>query len=200
MKKRLLSLLFMLSFLLPALAVGAAADEGSDPYELITIPYYDCDHAYGNWAEEPGGGPDGGTCLTRLLATGSADSVVFGPVDGSEADTLEFDLYLSSLEYFDVPWGDSHLEITSSGKCDDAEYCWAPAQIKDGCVGGAKEGWNHVVLPFREAKTAFHPNHIDLSRLNFLRFFFVNPPAPVDVTMKIDNFILTNRDAKNVDA
>ena len=201
MKKRLLSLLFILSFLLPLFSVGVSADEENDPYELVTVPYYDCDKPFGTWTAEEGGGPDGGTCLTKkTLGMGSADSITFSPVDGSQADTLEFDLFLSSLDYFDIRWGDSHLEITSAGKCDDAEYCWSPAQIKEGCVGGARIGWNHVILPFREAKIAFHPNHIDIARLNFLRFFFVNPPAPVELTMKIDNFVLTNRDAKNVDA
>ncbi len=201
MKKRLLSFVCAAAVLLTLLpcftALPLAAEE--DPYAPVTVPLFDCDTPFGSWVPDTENAPDGGTCLTKVMGNGSADSIVFAPVNGALGDTLEFELYLSSLEYFDIPWGDSHLEITSSGTCDYEEMNWNPKDIENGCVGGAKVGWNHVVLLMRDAGKVARPDPIDLTRINFIRFFFVNPPAPVDITVKIDNFVLTNRDAKTRD-
>ena len=110
-------------------------------------------------------------------------------VDGSQYDSLEFDLYIADDSVVAAMRSDNGcIELTSAGQPDNHEIAWNMSQILDGIEGGAKSGWNHVVLYFKDAgKTG---EDIDLSAINFLRFFDITNTNKTEGA--IDNIRLTS--------
>jgi hypothetical protein len=106
---------------------------------------------------------------------------------------LEFDLYVSDVALFDVPFGDTGLELSSSGRCDYEEISWTLAQIKEGIEGDVVPGWNHVTLYVSEAKTS---GWIYMNAMNYFRFFSVAAPSDTGMTVGIDNIRLTKAGAE----
>lgn len=126
-------------------------------------------------------------------------------VDGSDLDTLEFDLYVSDVSLFDL-FGvqgqmDSGLEITSSGASDNQEISWTLAQIKSNNQGDElKAGWNHVILPLNSGRAdgGSDPSlqgPFDISAVNFIRFYMVGETTSYNITVKIDNICLSDWNA-----
>lgn len=111
-------------------------------------------------------------------------------VDASKMDTLEFWFYVSDLAALEaIRFKDNAIELTSSGTCDKEETCWRLADILGQCTGN---GWHPIRLHFSTEGSA-----TDWTRLNFLRWYFVNgenlPANPV--TIKIDHIRLTDYQA-----
>ena len=74
------------------------------------------------------------------------------PVNASDFDSLEFDLYIGDDSVVSAMRSDNGcVELTSTGGPDHQEIAWNMSQILDGIDGGAKAGWNHVVLYFKDA-------------------------------------------------
>ena len=175
-------------------AIEAAADDRS-------ISFLTCSNGFGAFKVDKENKVAGASSLMMNIGGGQAPSTVFAtPVDGTGYDALEFELYVSDLALFDVKFGNTQLELTSSGACDQEEIGWNLATIKECIVGEPQAGWNHVVLYFSEAATR-GDNPFDITRINFFRFFMVGPEGGnCDMTVGIDNLRLTKagaeRDAK----
>ena len=106
-------------------------------------------------------------------------------VNGSKYDSLEFDLYIADGSKIEgLKTDNSFLELTSSGTCDSNEIAWKIDKI----LADAKEGWNHITLFFADAEST--GGDIDLSAINFMRFFDVTKENNTDAV--IDNIRLTD--------
>lgn len=111
------------------------------------------------------------------------------PINGANADYLEFDLYVSdasALKLSNSRYG-MIFEITSSGKCDVEEYCWKP----DAYVDQLKDGWNHLKLSISSARiTNGAPN---MRALNYFRLHLLDLQSARDnqLTVMIDNIYLS---------
>ena len=163
-----------------------AKEEKADDH---SISLYPCNEAAGGMTLDTNSTAGYG-CLSQNVGAGFVSSHKFAaPIDGSKYDTLEFELFISDLALFDTTFSNTGLEITSGGKEDTEEISWTLAQIKDGIEGGAKVGWNHVVLHFKNAATN---GTINYSAINFMRFFMVGAEGDTGITIKIDNLRLTD--------
>jgi hypothetical protein len=163
-----------------------AKEEKADAH---SISLYPCNTAAGGMTLDTAATAGFGA-LAQNVGAGFVSSHKFpAAVDGSKFDTLEFELFVSDLALFDTTFSNTGLEITSSGKEDAEEISWTLAQIKEGIVGDAKIGWNHVVLHFKDAATN---GEINYSAINFMRFFMVGAEGDTGITLKIDNFRLTD--------
>ncbi len=132
---------------------------------------------------------------SNIFTLGSASGATFDPVDGTGMDTLTFDLYISDLALFDVKFGNTGLELTSSGACDNSEISWNLAGIKEHNIGGELvAGWNHVILPLETATPDDRggKGDFDISAINFFRLFMVSPEGGEGIVVKIDNMRLDN--------
>jgi hypothetical protein len=106
-------------------------------------------------------------------------------LDVTAMDTLEFWFYCSNREALNAAaFADNAFELTSGGTCDKEETCWRLTDILGQCT---QDGWNEIRLPISG-------NATDWTRLNYLRWYFVNssnlPAEPVII--KIDNIRLTD--------
>ena len=154
-----------------------------------SISLLGCNDAFGSFTADTEDVQAGFASLSTSVGNGFVNATQLGPVDGSKYDTLEFELYISDPKLFDAAFADTGLELTSAGKEDNEEIAWKLANIKAGIEGGPKAGWNHVVLYFKDAgKTG----EINLTAINFMRFFMVGAAEDVGVTLKIDNMRLTD--------
>ena len=173
-----------------------------------TIPLFDCSRALGDFTVDTADYKAGGSSLSYTLgnytdAAGNAISAngqasfLFsfgqftgrGSVNASQMDTLEFWLYVSDVEALkSISFQDTSFELTSSGTCDHEETSWRLSAILEQCQ---QNGWNEIRLPFAQSNTN---GNTDWTRLNYLRFYFVNaqnmPAKPI--VIKIDNIRLTD--------
>jgi hypothetical protein len=106
-------------------------------------------------------------------------------INAEGMDTLEFWFYCSNREALNAAaFADNAFELTSGGTCDKEETCWRLTDILGQCT---QDGWNEIRLPISG-------NATDWTRLNYLRWYFVNssnlPAEPVII--KIDNIRLTD--------
>ena len=172
-------------------------DETLNSYETAadehSVSLWGSNEAWGGFQPDKENVQMGSACGSLTVGGGQVNEVTFAPVDGTGKDSLEFELYVSDLAFFDAAYADAHLEITSSGKADAEEKAWTLAMIKAGCVDGPKVGWNHVVLSLAGSENS---GELNLAAVNYLRFFFVSAPEDVkDVVVKVDNFRLTDAEA-----
>ena len=175
----LLVLILALSLMLPVCASESETDEETG---ITSIPLFNCDtKPTGNNALslDTEDKTEGEASLKFNVGAGQVNEMKLPEiVDGTDYDTLEFDLYVSDVRLFDlfgeVGKMDSNLEITSSGECDNQELASAKEDegVKDGKSG-----------PF------------DISNINFLRFYMVGESENTGITVKIDNFRLSDWDA-----
>ena len=163
-----------------------AKEAASDDHSMSLLG---CNDAFGSFTVDTENAQAGFGALTTVVGKDMINATTFDPIDGSKYDTLEFEMYISDTKLFDVAWGNTGLEITSSGACDQEEISWNLAQIKAGIEGGPKEGWNHVVLYFKDAGTN---GEIKLNAINYVRMFMVGAAEETGVTLKIDNMRLTD--------
>ena len=121
------------------------------------------------------------------------------PIDGSNMDTLEFDIYLSDIaivEYFSDT--DGALELTSSGKSDHAEVAYNLRNLTKHVLADAQVGWNHVSIKIESMETNDgNEGPFNIAAVNFIRFYWVGPKAcDQDWILKLDNFRLTDAAAQ----
>lgn len=172
-----------------------------------TIPLFDCSVQLGDFSVDTADYKAGGSSLSYTLgnytdAAGNAISTngqasfqfQFNQftgrdaIDVSKMDTLEFWLYVSDVKALEgIHFADNALELTSGGTCDREETNWRLSDILPQC----KDGWNAIRLPFLQGGTT---GDTDWTRLNYMRFYFVNaqnvPAKPI--VIKIDNIRLTD--------
>ncbi|MBQ8717794.1 MAG: hypothetical protein IJY66_00835 [Clostridia bacterium] len=127
-----------------------------------------------------------GTILSFTTAIWSG----YDTIDATKMDTLEFWFYVSDKDALAAAgFQDNAMELTSSGEPDNEEINWRMSAILEQCT---QDGWNAIRLPFLEATG--QTGKIDLSRVNFFRWYFINamnlPEQPI--TIKIDNIRLTD--------
>ncbi len=114
----------------------------------------------------------------------------YDTIDATRMDTLEFWFYVSDKDALaSVTFADNAMELTSSGVSDKDELSWEMTAILEQCT---ENGWNAIRLPFSTASG--RAGEIDLSRVNFFRWYFINaqnlPEQPIII--KIDNLRLTD--------
>ena len=131
-----------------------------------------------------------GTILSFTTAIWSG----YDTIDATKMDTLEFWFYVSDLDALAaVTFADTAMELTSSGTCDQEEINWRMSDILKQCT---QDGWNAIRLPLHTPTG--QQGKIDLSRVNYFRWYFVNamnlPEQPI--TIKIDNIRLTDYEAQ----
>jgi len=158
-----------------------------------------CNEEFGSFKLDTENAKAGIACLTTDIDIFTINETTFDPIDGSKFDSLEFELYVSDTKLFDIAWGDTGLELTSSGKCDSQEISWNLEKIKNGISGGPKTGWNHVVLHFKDASSNKKDGEINLSAINYMRLFLVGASESAGVTLKIDNMRLTDAYAAKIE-
>ncbi|MBR5797471.1 MAG: hypothetical protein IKY29_00815 [Clostridia bacterium] len=217
MKKVIAVLLVAVLSLTMVLSVSAENKTWTDDDTGISyLQIFDCDTKPGgtnSYTVDTNDAQEGEGCLVLQVGDGKVNEMLPAePIDGSEYDTLEFDMYVSSLTIFDLFFGpgkNSGFEITSSGTCDYQEISWILADIRDFHAGEELvEGWNHIILPLstgtvRESGTTAGKEDLagplDPSNINYLRFFMVNDSAG-DIVIKLDNICLSDRQAVNAEA
>lgn len=192
MKKLVCILLCMLLALACTVCGVSALPEG----EERSVPILGFDAPFAQFSLDTENQLEGAGCVTLTLSPGGGNLFVCAlpfekAVDISSCDSLEFDLYLSDPAFFEIQFPDSQFEISSSGTCDVNELCFLPSEIAAGIEGGPKEGWNHVVLPFKTGHTAGAGP--DYRAINFFRFYAVNIPLPSNkITIRLDNLRATD--------
>ena len=144
------------------------------------------DHKEGEGAlvfyAQPVNVPDGNIHVIRnfLLPT---------PVDCSNADFFEFDMYVSdasALHPSNSKYG-LIFEITSSGQCDVEEYTWDSEYY----YGELKNGWNHIKLPI--ASAGISGNAPNMKAINYFRMHLLELQTAKDdlLTIMLDNMYLS---------
>ena len=187
MKKTLAFLLTAL-MLISCMTVFASA-EGVEPRELIIL---DCDTAFGSFeldTEEKTQGEASCSCVLNADRVNECKDV---SADISDYDTLEFDLWVSDPEFFNLPC-QGQFELTSSGKCDTEEWAQTLQNFAGAVEGGEpKQGWNHLVFSYKDGAAG-----LNTSALNYIRFYIVQVGgteyAEKAYTYKLDNVKVTNR-------
>ncbi len=206
---------YMLSFcmLLTGMSTLAHAANTEMQADEHTVPLFACDKPLGQFTVDEKDYKAGGSSLTYMLGTYTneegkmvtndgqssfsfqvKDTVGKESVDASKMDTLEFWFYVSDLEALKaVTFRDNAIELTSAGTCDKEETNWRLNDILSQCDGN---GWHEIRLHFSKEIN----NATDWTRLNYLRWYFVNganfPSRPI--TLKIDNIRLTDYQAQQV--
>ncbi len=191
-------------------------DEQKDALEMTatehSIPLWGANKTWGHgWENDNENMLAGSGCITINLngKTGTcAPSKEFEPVDASNMDSVEFDIYISHLEILDhlANCGGS-LELTSSGTCDYQEKNYGIKNIAQHLKDqGAVIGWNHIVIPLDEMAPTDNggdPNKADIagpfdkSRINYIRFFWTDMTnCEQDWIIKLDNFRMTDAQAE----
>ncbi len=181
--------------------LNASKDKEEMKGDEHTVPFYGANKAAGGLTLDTENQVAGSGCLAVKPGRGFVAGLPFDPVDASRMDTLEFDMYVSDVSIFDrfAQGGmDTGLEITSSGKEDAEEIAWHLAEIRDLNEGEpVKEGWNHIILPLSSGATT---GEINLAAVNFMRIFMVNETEDVNVDVKYDHFVFTDKQAEKLAA
>ncbi len=208
MKKVLSVLLILVLTLSLSVSVFASEPVTDEETGVTSIPLFNCDtkpsgsNAYSVDAEDK---TEGEASLKFNVAAGQINNMRLPEtVDGTDYDTLEFDLYVSDAALFDLfaqGGMNSGLEITSSGKEDNQEISWNLAAIKKNNQGEEiVEGWNHIILPLDTANESQGKDEtlkgpFDISSINFIRFFMVGEKTNTGIVVKIDNMRLSDWNA-----
>ena len=131
------------------------------------------DEAFGDGVKETGTGfVKEGSASMRLTGQGTAGTgkVLAHTFNLSGYDALSFNLYVDDAATF-LAMADGQLELTSSGRFDDNnEYHWELKNLK------LKDGWNYVVLYFKDAVKS---GDVDITKIDYLRFYFVGLSSTV---------------------
>ena len=211
MMKRILALLLLGCILMTTIVSVAALDPEDQKEMTVTehsIPLFGCNTVLGDFTLDSKDYKAGKSALSYTLGTvkgANGEEIVNNgqasffflfesttgkeSIDASKMDTLEFWLYVSDREALGaVQFADNSMELTSAGRCDVEETNWRLSEILAQCT---KNGWNEIRLPLDMNKG---DTSTDWTRLNFMRWYFVNasnvPQKPIII--KIDNIRLTD--------
>ena len=206
--KRLLTVLLVIAMTM-TMMLSVSAVEYED-LELTYVQLFNCDVKPGGknaYTVDKENQQEGDGCLSFKAGMGQVNEMQLPEtVDGDGMDTLEFDLYLSDagfMNLFAAGGMNSGLELTSSGYWDNQEISWTLAQIKANNQGGEiVNGWNHIILPLDTAVERESDGNrpgfegpFNIEEINFIRFFMVGEQIDHDITVKIDNFRLSDWNA-----
>ena len=172
-----------------------------------SVPLWGCntnwDTAADPWKVDNENQLTGSGCITINLKNGfevmAPEKHFATPIDATGMDTLEFDIYLSDLaiiEYFSNT--DGAFELTSSGTSDQAEVAYNLRNLTKYALADAQVGWNHVSIKIKNMEVnEGSAGAFDISAVNFIRFYWVYPPAcDQDWIIKLDNICLTDAVAR----
>ena len=206
--KKLLSIVLVILLVFSLAPMVAAEDEPAYDEEtgVTSISLFNCDQkpqGSNSLTVDKAEKTEGEASLSFNVGRGVVNEMPLPEsVDGYGYDTLEFDLYVSSVElfnYFTVQGQmDSNLEITSSGKSDAQELAWTLGSIQGNNMGEAiVDGWNHIILPLSSAVETESVGDapgapFDISNINYMRFYMVGETADTGIVVKIDNFRLSD--------
>lgn len=145
-----------------------------------------------------------GNASVGTTATGSVlKQIVFAPdspVDVSDYDYLEFDIYFSDLSWYNASTG-VMFELTSSGTSDVESNRYMKGAIQTACpelysdaLTGASGGkWYHVKLDIKNPQGQANGG-LEATQFNYFRFYTVGAPSGTpDYTMRIDNLLFTKK-------
>lgn len=186
--KKTLAILLTALMLISCMTIFASAD-GVEARELIIL---DCDTAFGSFeldTEEKTQGEASCSCVLNADRVNECKDV---SADISDYDTLEFDLWVSDVEFFNLPC-QSQFELCSGGKCDVEEWAQTLQSFAGAIEGGEpKQGWNHLTFSYADGCGGLNP-----ASLNYIRFYIVQVGgteyAEKAYTYKLDNVKVTNR-------
>lgn len=113
------------------------------------------------------------------------------PVDITDMDYLEFDLFISSKDIFTAA-ADAKLELTSSGKSDQQEIDYDLKKLS------LKAGWNHVQLPLANFRAVNGSEGVACNKaaINYLRIFNTGHSQARTMTIKVDNVEFTKENSE----
>ena len=118
----------------------------------------------------------------------------FDAVDLSKCDYLAFWLYLSDASLA-TKFTSGRIELNHTGATGNATWTAYPTgaaaypdtNIANMIQGGAKDGWNLVVLPLNATKVAGE-DKADMTRINYFRLYSLDEAnKPENTTIKLDN-------------
>lgn len=160
------------------------------------VPVFGCNSAWGGGYVLDTTDPSAGyAALALTLRDGdTAASVVLDePVDARGMDTLEFELYVSDISVFDLPFS-GHLTLSSDGCEDAAALRWSIRAVL-AAIEQKQQGWNHVVLPLSTASAVNgSAGKFDLGAINYIGLGWTDMPAVAGSPLwKVDSFCLTDR-------
>ena len=187
MNKRLLCTLLSTLMLLGCLLLPVCAVVEED-----VVPVFSCDTMLGSMVLDTTKKTEGHYSLRLTMKDGGfsfANTAGSLNVDISRADTVAMDIYLSDPKKIVPAIKEMTLELTSSGKIDSAEIAFYIAQVLKGQLAELKSGWNTVYLYFEDAGRTNNPDPVDLTKINFTRFFgtFIEQPGLAGELFLIDN-------------
>lgn len=142
--------------------------------EDAVVAIFSCDTKIGQMVVDTAKKTEGGASL-RLPMNNSgfkfASSINGLNVDISQADTLAIDFYLSNPQKIVPAISEMTLELTSSGTFDNAEIAFYLQTVLKAQLSEMKSGWNTVYVYFDSAGRTSKPDEVDLTNINFMRFF-----------------------------
>lgn len=135
-----------------------------------------------------------GSILRQIVFT------VDSPIDISDYDYLEFDIYFSDLSWYNASTG-VMFELTSSGTSDVESNRYMKGAIQTACpelysdaltgAGGGK--WYHVRLDINNPQGQANGG-LDTAEFNYFRFYTIGAPSGTpDYTMRLDNLLFTKK-------
>ena len=166
--------------LVAALCIPLAARE-----ETNTVMIFDGDTRFGSFTLDKNEKTQGSASLSTKLG---GDSFVSGytlkdTVDITDCDTVAFDLYISDTEQLIENVREMYFEISSAGVCDQEELQWSViSTLRD---MNLEDGWNTVYM---DIGTASKSGEIDVTDVDYLRFYTFHSGAASGLTLKLDNF------------
>ena len=192
MNKRIFCSLLAALMLLGCLILPVCAAKEQD-----VVLVYNCDSKMGAMTVVTTQKTEGAASLRLSMSDASfkfASSTGGLNADVSNADTLAIDFYFSDPKKIVPAITEMILELTSSGTFDNAEIAFYVHQILKGSLGELKSGWNTVYFYFDAAGRTNNPDPVDLTKINFTRFFgeFLAQPGLADEIFLIDNIRVCN--------
>ena len=171
-------------------------DEFESSADDRSISFMTCSKPFGAFEIDTVTKTAGYSSLMLKVAENNINATVLDPVDATGYDSLEFELYVDDADLFKATFGDTGIELSSKGVCDDGELGWNFADVL--ATNKIKSGWNHVTLLFRDGRPDNNnKSDFDPTAINFFRIFFVGAPEEFHgLYFGIDNVRLTKAAAE----
>ena len=166
--------------LVAALCIPLAAREETD-----TVLIFDADTRFGSFTVDKNEKTQGSASLSTKLGGDSfvASHTLGDTVDITDCDTVAFDLYIDDVEALLAGVREMYFEISSAGVCDQEELQWSViSTLRD---MNLEEGWCTVYM---DIGTASKSGEIDVTDVDYIRFYTFQNSEASGLTLKLDNF------------
>ena len=166
--------------LVAALCIPLAAREETD-----TVLIFDADTRFGSCTVDKNEKTQGSASLSTKLGGDSfvASHTLGDTVDITDCDTVAFDLYIDDVEALLAGVREMYFEISSAGVCDQEELQWSViSTLRD---MNLEEGWCTVYM---DIGTASKSGEIDVTDVDYIRFYTFQNSEASGLTLKLDNF------------